>query len=120
MGEQNYGQGSSREHAAIAPRFLGLRAVIAKGYARIHRKNLINFGILPLLFDKEEDYTQIDQNDLLEMRDIRKTIKAGSTIAVFNKTKNRTFQAKHNLNARELEEMLAGGLINVKRVSTKL
>ncbi len=115
VGGKNYGQGSSREHAAIAPRFLGVRAVLAKGYARIHRKNLINFGILPLLFEKEADYDQIAQGDELEIRDVRKTIQAGQLVPVLNKTKNRTFQAKHDLNARELEEMLAGGLINLKR-----
>src|SRR5207249_1554117 len=80
IGGTNYGQGSSREHAAITPRFLGLKAVFAKSYARIHRKNLINFGILPLLFADERDWDKIDQGDILEIRDVRKTIEKGQEI----------------------------------------
>ncbi len=109
----NYGQGSSREHAAIAPRYLGVRAVIAKSYARIHRKNLINFGILPLLFDDEKDLGKIDLNDVLEIRDVRKAIQSGKDISIMNKTKKRSFLVRHSLNHRELEEVLAGGLINI-------
>jgi len=112
VGGSNYGQGSSREHAAIAPRYLGVRAVIAKSYARIHRKNLINFGIIPLLFADESDLQKIDQGDILEMHNIRKTLSAGAEITVHNKTKGKSFVARHTLSARELEELLEGGLVN--------
>ena len=108
----NYGQGSSREHAAIAPRYLGLRAVIAKSYARIHRKNLINFGIVPLLFDNEKDLQAIDQGDVLEIKNLRKALQANGHIEVLNKTKNKSFKTRHTLSHRELEELLAGGLVN--------
>ncbi len=112
VGGANYGQGSSREHAAITPRFLGVKAVIAKSYARIHRKNLINFGILPLLFDDEMDHDKIDQDDVLEIKDVRKTVQAGEEITVHNKTKRTSFKVRHSLNPRELDEVLAGGLVN--------
>ncbi len=108
----NYGQGSSREHAAIAPRFLGLRAVIAKSYARIHRKNLINFGIVPLLFNDENDLKAIDQGDVLEISNLRKALQADGKIEVKNVTKNKMFTVRHTLSHRELEELLAGGLVN--------
>ncbi|MFI5334380.1 MAG: aconitate hydratase, partial [Chlamydiales bacterium] len=109
----NYGQGSSREHAAITPRYLGVRAVIAKSYARIHRKNLINFGVVPLLFADEGDLGKIEMNDLLEIGELRKALQSGKEIQVMNKTKKRAFLVRHSLNPRELEEVLAGGLINV-------
>lgn len=109
----NYGQGSSREHAAIAPRFLGIRAVIALSYARIHRKNLINFAILPLIFHDQSELEKIDQGDVLELSNVRETIQKSREFRVLNKTKNNTFKVIHDLNERELEEVLAGGLINV-------
>lgn len=109
----NYGQGSSREHAAISPRFLGVRAVIAKSYARIHRQNLINFGILPLLFDDEEDLEWIEQNDVFQIKNIRKTLESEKHLPVLDKTKNKTFLTRHSLTPRELEEVIHGGLINV-------
>ncbi len=108
----NYGQGSSREHAAISPRFLGVRCVIAKSYARIHRKNLINFGILPLLFDDEQDLNRIDRDDILEIRDIKRALKSGKEIKVENKTKKKTILCRHSLTPREMDELMAGGLIN--------
>jgi len=112
VGGANYGQGSSREHAAIAPRYLGIRAVIAKGYARIHRKNLINFGILPLLFTNDADYDAIDQEDILVIDDVHNQLKAGGQIKVENKAKGQTFSTENNLSDKEKEEVLAGGLIN--------
>ncbi len=108
----NYGQGSSREHAAIAPRYLGLRAVIAKSYARIHRKNLINFCIVPLVFNDEKDLQSIDQGDILEIKNLRKTLQANGPVEVHNLTKKKSFMARHTLSHRELEELLAGGLVN--------
>jgi aconitate hydratase len=113
IGGENYGQGSSREHAAIAPRYLGIRAVIAKSYARIHRKNLINFGIVPLLFKKEADYDAIDQEDLFEIEGIHQQLKKGGPVVVKNTTKNKSFETENTLSEKELEEVLAGGLINV-------
>ncbi|MDX8431727.1 MAG: aconitate hydratase [Candidatus Algichlamydia australiensis] len=110
---ENYGQGSSREHAAISPRFLGLQAVIAKGYARIHRKNLINFGVLPLVFQNPEDYETIDQEDVLEIVNVRESLEKGTPIQVQNKTKNTTFTALQNLAELEKKSVLAGGLINI-------
>ena len=88
IGGKNYGQGSSREHAAISPRYLGIRTVIALSFARIHRKNLINFGVLPLTFAKEEDYFKIHQDDLLELSNIHAGLKGDSTLKVHNHTKN--------------------------------
>ena len=108
----NYGQGSSREHAAITPRYLGVRAVIAKSYARIHRKNLINFGILPLLFDDEKDLDRIDQGDVLEIENVREVLTKAPHISVKNKTKKTSFKTRHSLSERELKELLDGGLVN--------
>lgn len=113
IGGSNYGQGSSREHAAIVPRFLGVRAVIAKSYARIHRKNLINFGILPLLFSNQGDYEKIDQNDVLEIEKVHQQLKAGGPVKVKNQTKGKVLEMKQDLTKLEMEELMAGGLINV-------
>ncbi len=113
IGGSNYGQGSSREHAAIAPRYLGLQAVIAKSYARIHRKNLINFGILPLLFENDEDYDTLDQEDVLEISDIKNNIAKDISLTVNNKTKNQLFQARLSLTEHEIEMLKHGGLINL-------
>lgn len=112
VGGNNYGQGSSREHAAISPRYLGVKAVIAKGYARIHRKNLINFGILPLTFENEKDYDKIHREDILEIKDVRKEIVKDKVI-VHNVTKNITFTTHITLSPKEKEAILAGSLINI-------
>jgi len=118
VGAANYGQGSSREHAALAPMYLGIKAVLVKSFARIHRANLINFGILPLVFVNESDYDSIDQGDELIMENIREQV-TGDNITIKNKTKGATIQAKHNLTPRETQIFLAGGLLNytVKRHS---
>lgn len=113
IGGSNYGQGSSREHAAIAPRYLGIRAVIAKSYARIHRKNLINFGILPLLFINEKDYDAINQEDILCIDSVIEQVKSRKPIKVENKTQKKTLEVENNLSDKELEEVIAGGLINI-------
>ncbi|QDG51742.1 aconitate hydratase [Persicimonas caeni] len=113
VGGCNYGQGSSREHAALAPRFLGLRFAIAKGYARIHWQNLANFGVLPLEFQSDEDYEAIDQGDTLRISDVREQIQEGCTVEVENVTKGETFEAVHSLSARQVVMVLAGGLIKV-------
>lgn len=111
----NYGQGSSREHAAIAPRFLGLRAVIARSFARIHRQNLANFGILGLTFVDAADYDRIQQGDVLELRDVRESIQRVSRVEVVNVTRSESYELDHGLAARQIEMVLAGSLINVVR-----
>jgi len=111
IGGENYGQGSSREHAAIAPMYLGLQAVIAKSFARIHRANLINFGVLPLLFKSESDYEKIEQGDRLLIRGVIDAIKGGQDFKIENLTKHYTFEVTSNLNDREKELILKGGLL---------
>lgn len=114
VGGKNYGQGSSREHAAIAPRYLGLRAVITQSYARIHRQNLINFGILPLLFINASDYSFIEQGDVLKIQHVKEVLEKGEReFEVVNQTKNRSFRCRHDLSDRERASVLAGGLINI-------
>ena len=115
VGGHNYGQGSSREHAALAPRYLGLRAVIAKSFARIHWQNLINFGILPLTFVNPGDWDEIVEGDILRLPDITKAIRTGNEITVLNETDNETILVQHTLSKRQVEMVLAGGLINLLR-----
>ncbi len=113
---RNYGQGSSREHAALGPRFLGLRAVLAKEFARIHKQNLINFGILPLTFLRESDYDRIDRDDVLVLEGVRTAVAGGDeSIKVRNKTKGYEFEVVHHLGERHRRMVLAGGLINLLR-----
>lgn len=108
----NYGQGSSREHAAICCRYLGTRAVIAKGYARIHRKNLINFGVVPFYFVDPAEYDRIQQGDVLAMKDLRATLRKSKEVEVENVTQKRTFKVRHDLSEEEDEMLQLGGLIN--------
>lgn len=108
---ENYAQGSSREHAAIAPRYLGQKAVIAKSYARIGWQNLVNFGILPLHFDEGESLDQIDQGDILKIENIREQVSGGSSVRVINVTKNHSFSTHHKMSERQVEALLAGGVI---------
>jgi len=112
IGGINYGQGSSREHAAIAPRYLGVRAVIAKSFARIHQQNLINFGILPLTFDNAADYDTIDAEDILEIPNVREAIQAGNEVEVINTSKSLRYKTKHAMSPRQLAIILDGGIIN--------
>ncbi|MEW6108605.1 MAG: aconitate hydratase [Nitrospirota bacterium] len=111
IGGENYGQGSSREHAAIAPMFLGIQAVIAKSFARIHRSNLINFGILPLQFEKAEDYNRIEPGARLVIKDLHQSIWGKQSYVVENSTKNYSFIVTSNLNKREKEIIRKGGLL---------
>lgn len=111
IGGENYGQGSSREHAAIAPRHLGLRVVIAKSFARIHWQNLANFGVLALEFTDGGDYDAVDQDDTLAMTDLRETLADGDTLRVENLTKKTSFTVRHRLSPRQVSHVLAGGLI---------
>lgn len=110
VGGRNYGQGSSREHAAIAPMYLGVTGVIAKAFARIHLANLINWGIVPMVFVDPSDHDRIDQGDVLEIRDIRAALGAGAEeLTVRNVTRGTTFPVKIMLNRRERDYLLAGG-----------
>jgi aconitate hydratase len=116
VGGDNYGQGSSREHAALAPMYLGVKAVLVKSFARIHRENLINFGILPLTFVNPEDYDKIKQDDELEIPNARKAIETGETfVTVVNKRTGEQIQARHDLTKRQIDNMLAGGMLNYIR-----
>ena len=119
IGGANYGQGSSREHAALVPLYLGVKAVIAKSFARIHCANLANAGILPLVFKDEADYDRIDQMDELELPDIRYAIADNSKIIVKDLTKGIEFEAEAVLSARQREMVLAGGLLNYTREQSK-
>ena len=112
VGGSNYGQGSSREHAALAPLYLGVKAVITKSFARIHMANLINAGIIPMTFENEADYDLIDQGDELEILNVPEQIEKGSVITVENKTKGFSFNANVNLSERQKGMLLAGGLLN--------
>lgn len=112
VGGHNYGQGSSREHAALAPMYLGVKAVIVKSYARIHRANLINFGLLPLTFTNEADFDGIELNDELAIDNLTDQIKAGNELTVKNVTKGTTFTVTHDLTERQTAIVLAGGLLN--------
>lgn len=111
---QNYGQGSSREHAALSPRFLGIRAVIAVSYARIHRQNLVNAGILPLIFDSSEEIQNISQGDMLYIKNIHEGLRL-DRFEVKNESRGTTFMAHHGLSQRQIEIILAGGALNAAR-----
>ncbi len=115
---ENYGQGSSREHAALAPLYLGIKAVIAKSYARIHKQNLINSAIIPLLFVDSQDFDQIDLLDQLEVQDIVE-LAAGRTFTVLNKTKGTSFQVKNDLTDEQVQIIKNGGLLNTIRLKNK-
>ena len=111
IGGENYGQGSSREHAALSPRYLGLRVVVAKSFARIHWQNLVNFGILPLTFVDPADYDQLQQNDLLSVSNLHQDLnKPELTLTV--KNKNRTITVRNDLSPRQQEIIRKGSLIN--------
>ncbi|GEA13834.1 MAG: aconitate hydratase [Moorella sp. (in: firmicutes)] len=113
LGGQNYGQGSSREHAALCPMYLGIKAVIAKSFARIHRSNLVNFGILPLTFADPADYDRIEAGDRLII-DLHAGLEQDE-IAVTNVTRGFTFKVRHGLSPRQQAIILAGGLLNYTR-----
>ncbi|MBQ3654559.1 MAG: aconitate hydratase, partial [Synergistaceae bacterium] len=108
VGGENYGQGSSREHAAINPMFLGVKCVIAKNIARIHKGNLVNHGIVPMLFENPEDYGKLEQGDTLEIRDFPGQIKAGR-VKVRDVEKGFEFWAKPDMSPTEVEVSLDGG-----------
>jgi aconitate hydratase len=113
VGGHNYGQGSSREHAALAPRFLGLRAVIAQSFARIHWQNLVNFGVLPLTFAEPANCGEFAKDDVLSIERLYEQLAGNShDVRVTNKTRSRSFVTHHQLSPRQLDVVRAGGLIN--------
>ena len=115
MAGKNYGQGSSREHAALAPRFLGLHAVIAVSFARIHRSNLINFGVLPLVFDDPTDHDGISVGDVLRATDLHRLVRACEPICFENVTRKTRIRVHHDLSDRRRDIVLAGGLVPYMR-----
>lgn len=119
IGGSNYGQGSSREHAALAPLQLGIKGVVAKSFARIHMANLVNSGILPMTFADEADYDRISQGDVLVLENAVEQIKAGNELVLTNKTKNTKIKVITALSGRQTDMMLAGGLLNYTRKQSK-
>ncbi len=119
IGGANYGQGSSREHAALVPLYLGIKCVITKSFARIHCANLINAGIIPFTFKNADDYDKIDQNDILNLPDVKAEIKAGKEVKLINKTKNEEYTLCYDLSDRQRDMILAGGLLNYTRENGK-
>ncbi|MBU1318374.1 MAG: aconitate hydratase [candidate division Zixibacteria bacterium] len=112
IGGDNYGQGSSREHAALAPMYLGFQFVLAKSFARIHKTNLVNFGILPLQFANVDDYEKIKQDDMLRIDNVPETLKKGADLTIKNETQGYEFMATYDLSARQVEILCSGGLLN--------
>ena len=112
VGGVNYGQGSSREHAALAPLYLGVKLVLTKSFARIHKANLINAGIIPATFKNEADYDKIDAGDMLEIKGVLGSLKNADVIVISNKTKSFDFEAELDLSERQREMLIAGGLLN--------
>lgn len=120
IGGANYGQGSSREHAALVPLYLGIKAVITKSFARIHCANLINAGIIPLTFAEESDYDKIAQGDELSLPDIRSRLKNGDEVILKNLTKNEEYKLKYDFSERQTDMLLLGGLLNFTREKSEL
>jgi len=114
IGGENYGQGSSREHAALAPRYLGIRVKIAKSFARIHKANLVNFGILPLVFKDPADYDLLQQGDRLRISHLRTMIVRGAQVIPVE-VGDRTFLTVLDVSDRQRRELLAGGTLNYVR-----
>ncbi|MBO5334150.1 MAG: aconitate hydratase [Clostridia bacterium] len=117
IGGANYGQGSSREHAALVPLYLGVKAVITKSFARIHCANLINAGILPLTFSNADDYNKITQGDELSLKGIKKAIINNEPAVLVNLTKNEEYSINYDLSQRQKDIILAGGLLNYTKES---
>ncbi len=119
VGGENYGQGSSREHAALAPRYLGVRAKLVKSFARIHKANLINFGIVPMTFEDPSDYDKISQDDTLTIPGIRNALLTGAKTVTVKSSGGDTFQARLELSERDRYILAAGGLLNWVRAELK-
>jgi len=112
VGGENYGQGVSREHAALAPRYLGVRAVLVKSFARIHQANLINFGILPLTFKHPADYDKVQPGQELVMPELKNRLKDGQPVLVKNAATGESWEMNCALSPRQLDIVLSGGLLN--------
>jgi aconitate hydratase len=112
VGGVNYGQGSSREHAALVPLYLGIKAVIAKSFARIHSANLVNVGIIPLTFKNTDDYEKLELGDELQLYNIRSEISAGSFVSLINKTKGVEIELVCDISERQRKMLIAGGFLN--------
>jgi aconitate hydratase len=119
VGGANYGQGSSRDHAAMATMYVGVKAVLAKSHARIHSINLINMGVLPLTFADPSDYDTLEQGDELEIAGVHAKLRAGEPLTARNLTKNKTYQLGYKLSKRQVEIILAGGLVNYTKKIAK-
>ena len=115
IGGSNYGQGSSREHAALVPLYLGIKAVITKSFARIHCANLVNAGIIPFTFKNSEDYDKISVNDELCLPAIRDVIANGRTAVLKNNTTGEEYELDYQLSERQVQIILAGGLLDYTR-----
>jgi len=115
----NYGQGSSREHAALAPMYLGLRVVLVQSFARIHRANLINFGILPLTFLNDADLTRLQSGDTLHLVDLHQAIQTPAPFAITLNNDSDPIWVKHDLTERQAKILLAGGLLNATKALAK-
>ena len=113
VGGKNYGQGSSREHAAAAPRYLGLRIVLAKSFARIHRQNLINYGVLPLRFVDPSDYDRVEAGEVIQAHHLRRSLKECAPITLV--CAGREIETRHDLTADQIEIILDGGVVNRRR-----
>ena len=111
LGGNNYGQGSSREHAAMVPRYLGVKAVIAKSFARIHVANLINFGIVPFTFKNEADYDTVDQGDTVRIETLINAIEGSSEAIMINVTKGISVPLNLSLTERQRQILLCGGML---------
>jgi aconitate hydratase len=112
VGGENYGQGSSREHAALAPMYLGIKWVLAKSFARIHKANLVNFGILPLTFANPDDYGKIESGDRIKVEKVRGSLEKNEPMTLRNETRGTELKAVYDLSKRQRETLLDGGLLN--------
>jgi aconitate hydratase len=118
LGGSNYGQGSSREHAAMVPQYLGIKCVIAKSFARIHVANLINFGIVPFTLKNESDYDLIDEGDSVKIDGLYSAVEASDEASLFNATKNISIPIKLALTERQRQILLCGGLLEYTKTNS--
>ena len=109
---ESYGQGSSREHAALCPMYLGVKAIVAKSVERIHAANLVNFGIISLSFKNMADYDKIEQGDEIEIPDIKKKLQNNEPVILVDKTKNLKIELSYNLSQRQKDILYEGGLLS--------
>jgi aconitate hydratase len=119
VGGENWGQGSSREHAALVPMYLGIKAIIARSFARIHQANLVNFGILPLTFADERDYGRLKQGDVLRIAHVRELLAEHKLLVVANLSQGYDFPVRYDLSECQVRSILAGGLLNMIRAGAQ-